>query len=75
MAEHDYFAVDGQAANIDARKAMDFAWAALNSDNEKGNVEALKKLSAEDKINVHALFEDLARRQPKDKNQTPRPKR
>ncbi len=75
MAEHDYFAVDGQAANIDARKAMDFAWAALNSDNEKGNVEALKKLSAEDKINVHDLFEDLARRQPKDKNQTPRPKR
>lgn len=73
IANNEYFAVQGHATNAEALKVVDMAWAALGTFNEGGNRNALKKYAGKDAVDIHALFEDLARRKPSKPNTNPRP--
>lgn len=63
------------AAKGKADKVADMLWKAKGSPNEAGNLNALKKNVTAEGVNLHQLYEDLARVQPaKDKtNKAPRP--
>ena len=76
MAAHDYFATEGRATNEKAVKIIDMAWGALGASTESSNRRALtKSVDKNDEIVVHDLYEDLARRMPKEANTQPRPRR
>ena len=75
IAGNDYFAVSGRATNREAVEMVEMAWKALGTPNENGNRNALKKYDGKESVNIHNLYEDLARRKPSTPNQSPRPSR
>lgn len=75
IATSDYFAVKGQATNAKAIKVVEYLWEAKGTFAEKRNVNALKELAGKESINVHDLYETLARMQDANPNKTPRPKK
>lgn len=75
IASNDYFAVKDRCTNTEANKIADMTWQAIGTDNEGGNKRALTKAGSNGEINVHELYEDLARRKPKTPNDQPRPTR
>lgn len=76
MANHDYYAVKDRATNTEGVKIIEMAWGSIGTANEGGNKRALTKaVGSNDEIDVHKLYEDLARRMPKEPNTQPRPQR
>lgn len=76
IAGHDYFAVEGRATNAEAVKIAEMAWGASGSATESSNRRAVQKsVNKDNAISVHDLYEDLARRMPKEPNPQPRPSR
>jgi len=77
IASNDYFAVNGQATNSEAVKAMDMMWNAKGTPQERSHRRLLKELTAKGSLDIHRLYEDLARRMPKaeDYNRSARPRR
>lgn len=75
MANSDYFAVEGRATNKEALKVVEMAWQAIGSYNEGGNRNAMRKYEGKESVDIHALYEDLARRKPSNPNTNPRPTR
>ncbi len=75
VVNHDYFAVEGRATSTEAVKIAEMAWGAVGSPNEGSNQRTMAKSVKDDQLVVHDLYEDLARRMPKEKNTEPRPTR
>lgn len=75
MAAHDYFAVSGRATNKEAVQMVEMAWKAIGTPNEGGNRTSLRKNEGRESIDIHVIYEDLARRKPSKPNQNPRPSR
>nr|MBD5377321.1 hypothetical protein [Bacteroides sp.] len=76
MANHDYFAVEGRCTATEPTRIIEMAWGAYGSDNQRGNEITLRKsIGKDERIDVHKLYEDLARRMPKEPNAAPRPRR
>ena len=76
MANHDYFAVEGRCTATEPTRIIEMAWGAYGSDNQRGNEITLRKsIGKDERIDVHKLYEDLARRMPKEPSAAPRPRR
>ncbi len=75
IANHDYFAKDGNATNDTALKIVTLAWESLDSYGYKANVRVIKEQSSDGVINLKELYEQLMRRRPAIPNETPRPTR
>ena len=77
IANHDYFAVKGQATNSNALKAIDFMWLAYGSNQEGNQSKILKKYGKKSEINVYELMDELSRRLPAEaeQNKSSRPQR
>lgn len=73
-ASNPYFAVEGRATNPDAVKLIDMLWGAHGTPTEKSNQRCMTKLAGK-AINLHELYEEVARYRPADANKEPRPKR
>lgn len=75
IANSDYFAIKGKATNKKALSIADYLWAAKGTWAEKRNVNALKDLKDKESIDVHALYELLARMRDANPNKSERPQR
>lgn len=77
IVNNDYFAVGGRAKNREAVKAIDNVWKTKGTPQEKAQRKLLASLSGKGMINIHKLYEEVARKMPKasDQNKTSRPKR
>lgn len=77
IANHDYFAVKGQATNSNALKAIDFMWLAYGSNQEGNQSKILKKYGKKSEINVYELMDELSRKLPaeSEQNKSARPQR
>ncbi len=77
IASNDYFAVNGRATNSEAVKAMDMMWEAKGTPQERAHRRILKEQASKGTLDIHRLYEDLARRMPKaeDYNRSARPRR
>lgn len=72
IARHPYFAA-GHCTNREARSVAEFAWKAQESGTHRANEQRLKKLNNVSVIDIHQLYEDLARIRPSDPYSTPSP--
>lgn len=72
IARHPYFSA-GICTNREARSIAVFAWRAKGSGSERGNILALKATKNKSVIDIHKLYEDMARLRPSDPNNTPCP--
>lgn len=75
LAQSDYFAEEGVMQNPDAEKVIDLLWAANGTGTQASNEKQLKRLKGKNKIDLHELYETLARYRDKNPNTSPRPKR
>ena len=75
IVNNDYFAVKGAATNKEAISVAECLWGAIGTPNKKANERALSKNVSNSKIDIHQLYEDLARCRPAQPNPAPRPQR
>ncbi len=73
IAGNEYFATPGRAVNADAVKVVDAIWASLGTGTQKSNERELSRIEKSGKINLHNLYESLARFRDKEPNKEPRP--
>lgn len=73
VVTNPYFTTAGRATNTNAVKVADLLWAAKGSDTERSNIRVMSKLKDAKKVDLHELFESLARVRPAEPNTAPRP--
>ena len=74
VVRNPYFATEGAATNAEAIKAADMMWGAFGASTQKSNVRAMQKLKTAPSIDLHELYETLARYRSPQPNTEPRPK-
>lgn len=70
----EYFMNDKDLTNTKARAVADMLWGAKGTPNQSSNEKSLKKFCKDGKVQLHDLYEDLARRKPANPNPAPRPR-
>lgn len=73
IAGNEYFATPGRAVNNNAVKVVDAIWASLGTGTQKSNERELSRIEKNGKIDLHNLYESLARFRDKEPNKEPRP--
>lgn len=73
MANHPYFSTPGVCTNKHALGAVEYAWASQGSPQESANREVMKNCATADQVDIDKLWDQLSRKQPKDKYSQPRP--
>lgn len=75
IANADYFAVEGQCTNAQAKKVVNLIWQAYKTPTHQSNRRELRKLKGSDRIDLQKLINTLALYRDKNPNKSPRPKR
>lgn len=70
---HPYFHTGGKATNIHARRVADILWASYGTSTQRSNEKALQGLGNAPDIDLHKLYETLARYKSPQPNTSPRP--
>ena len=74
VVRNPYFLITGAATNQDALGVADLLWASYGASTQRSNERALLKLKDAPSINLHELYETLARYKSPQPNTNPRPK-
>lgn len=77
VVKNDYFAVSGRCTNAEAERVADMLWRTFGSPSMRGAKSRLSKEACSGRVDLHALYESVARSQPKaeDANTEARPRR
>ena len=77
IAANDYYAVDSRAKNSEAVKTVDNMWKAKGTSQQRAHRKLMTDMASKGSIDIHELYEDVARKMPKQSefNRSGRPSR
>lgn len=73
MANNSYYTVESRATNEKALKLIDMLWSACNTPTEKSNSRCMTEEAKNGKVDLHQLYENVARYRSSEPNKQPRP--